>query len=132
MTRIIAQERADGVEEGAFAVAAGTIEEEDGLFLKATGEAVANGGLQEVLQFGILVGDVGEEFVPNGRAGGGIVGDGREVSDEVVGVVGLKPVGAQINGAVEDIEQEGVGVESLRRGNEGGIVAGEIEQSLQV
>src|SRR5690242_12801567 len=111
MTSIITQERADGIEESTFAVAAGAIEEEDDLLLNVASQAVANGGLQEVLEVRIMVGNFGEEFVPNRRASCWVVGDGSEVGDEVVGAVGLKLSGAQIDSAVEDVEQEGVGVE---------------------
>src|SRR5262249_20790658 len=61
---VMVDDTCDGTHEDGFAVPAFAVAEEEGIFLSASGEAVAAHALQEVLQFFVCVGDAVEEREP--------------------------------------------------------------------
>ena len=69
---VVAEELADGFEEGAFAVGALPPEDEEDLGGVAAEEAVAEGAVEEVAGVWVWE-DAFEEAVPGGGAGGGVV-----------------------------------------------------------
>lgn len=66
MLCVIAEDGTDGGEEGAFAVASGSIEDEESFFACARGKAIADCTLDILAEEGIALGDLCEEGVPDG------------------------------------------------------------------
>ncbi len=108
---VIAHDGADGGEESAFAVASGSVEEEEGFFAGAAGESVADGALEVLIEGVVVIGDLVEEGVPDRRGSMWVILDRYEAGDEIVGVVWFEIAGMEVEGAVGDVEQEGVSVE---------------------
>ena len=60
----------------------------------------------------------------------GIVCDGDEAGDEIVRIVWLEIAGTEVEGAVEDVEEEGVSVKLGWLGDESRIVGCECEHGF--
>ena len=66
---IVAQHPGEDVQENRLAVAAGAVDEEQGVFPHVAGQAVAGDLLQEALQPLVAEGDLVEEAVPQRSVG---------------------------------------------------------------
>ncbi len=108
---VIAHDGADGGEESAFAVASGSVEEEEGFFASAASEVVADGALEVLIEGVVVIGDLVEEGVPDRRGSVWVVLDRDEAGDKIVGIVWFEFASMEVEGAIGDVEQEGVSVE---------------------
>lgn len=112
---VVREQRTQGLQEGALAVGAYTVEQEQDLLVDVAGERVAHGFLEEGNQ-PLVAGHrpVQERFPP--RAGCvGQIGHWRQPGEPVSAVVGPEGPRAQVEGAVGDVEKVGVAVEVLGR-----------------
>jgi hypothetical protein len=93
--------------------------EQDHLLARVAGEAVARAALEEPRKRVVAAGRRVNEVLPFARSRVRVVGDGRELCDQVGGVVGPQRPGAKVNGSVLDREQEGVVVEVVNASDHG-------------
>jgi hypothetical protein len=61
----------------------------------------------------------------------GIVVEGDEAGDEMSGIVGEEFAGKEVDGAIEDSEEGGIGIEKSVRGAEFGQGAGDAKESFE-
>ena len=123
-----AEEGTQGGEEEFLSAFAGSGEQEAGTFVGEAGEGVAEGALEEGLEVRGMVGEAGEKIVPDLGEGLWIVGHRDEAGDVVIGLMREKGASTEIEGAVEDGEQIGVGVEVGGVFEDAGEGAGEVEE----
>jgi hypothetical protein len=109
------------------------VEKEGEALASMTGEGVADGELKVVLEVEIGVGEQVEEGGP-GRGDDSVwmVGDGDETGNIVIGIVGLKFEGGEVEGAIKDGDEVGVRVEGGREQGDAGERAGEGEEGFEV
>ncbi len=102
--------------------------QETGAIGSESGEGVADGALEIVLQRLRVIGKTFKEGNPGRRLGLGIVGEGDEASEVVLGIVRREGISAEIEGTVEDREEEGVGVEDREGDSDTRKSSGESEE----
>jgi hypothetical protein len=109
-----------------------TVKEEGETFAGVTGEGVADGKLKIVLEVGIGIGEQVQEGGPGRGDSVWMVGDGDETGNVVVRVVGLKFESGEVEGAVKDGDEVGVGVEGVWEQGDARKGAGEGEERFEV
>jgi hypothetical protein len=107
-------------------------EEEAGGFGSVTSEGVTNGLLEILLKGRIVIGETDEERIPKLRCGLWIVIERDELGEIVVGLVRREFAGREIEGAVEEIDEVGVGVEGGMRHSDAREERGKTEESSKV
>ena len=113
VVRVVAERGLDRLEERALAGRGGPVREQQDLLAGVAGEGVADDSLQEPGELVVAAGGRVDEPFPVGRAGVGVVGDGRELGCEVGRVVWAELAGAEVDRAVVGAQQPRVGVELL-------------------
>jgi len=77
------------------------------------------------------IGETVEEVIPDGRMSLGVVVEGDEAGDEMIGVVREEFAGKEVDGAIEDSEKGGIGIEKGVRDAEIGQGTGNAEESFE-
>ena len=126
-----AQELAQEGEEELVGALTGAGEQITGRCGGVTEEGGAHGALQIGVQGGIGASEAIEEGVPGSGGSGRIEVVGEEMGEIVVGIVREEIAGAEVEGTVVEIEQEGVGVEGRWGEKEVGEGAGEAKEGLK-